>query len=179
MSSSVGRVVARASVALAAAAVLAGCGPLPVGTSAVSQRDGHLVVAVMRCDDTALERVAVTHAGPLQSDAPREWLDDARWTTDQDDDDIIVLDTARPGRQWDVVTRLGDLDAEEHYTASAGGDSDHPMGSVPFTTRELAELPEGMWLTADYQADPETGVRPTTSDLDELRTDFCDHGGSG
>lgn len=173
MGTSVSQVVARTSIVLAAAAVLAGCGPLPVGTTAVSQRDGRLVIAVMRCDDTALERVAVTHAGPLQSDAPREWLDDARWTTDQDDDDIIVLDTARPGREWDVVKRLSDLDPEEHYTASAGGDSDHPMGSVPFTTRELAELPEGEWLTADDQPEQATGVRPTTSDLDALRTESC------
>jgi hypothetical protein len=173
VSVSVSRVVAQTAIVLAAAGMLAGCGPVPVGTTAVSQRDGHLVVAVMRCDDTALERVAVTHAGPLQSDAPRELFDDARWTTDQDDD-IVVLDTARPGDAWDVVTRLGRLDAEEQYTVSAGGDTDHPMGSVPFTTAELAALPDGQWLTADVRPDESTGLRPTASDLDALRSEFCD-----
>lgn len=161
---------------LVAAVLLAACSPKSVGISAVSQRDGHLVVAVMRCDDTALERVAVTHAGPLRSDGPRESFDDARWTTDQDDEDLVVLDTARPGTRWDVVKRLATLDAGEQYTASAGGDTDHSMGSVPFTTTELAALREGQWLTADHEPDPSTGVRPITTDLDVLRSESCDAG---
>lgn len=167
------RVVARLPIVLAGLSVLAACGPIQVGTAAVSQRDGRLVVAVMRCDGTPLERVEVSHAGPLVSGGPRTWTTDARWTTDQDDRDIIVLDTGLPGRGWDVAARLTALDPETRYTASAGGDGDHTMGSVGFTAGELATLPAGQWLTSDSRPDPAAGARPTVTDLAALRSDFC------
>ncbi|REK69838.1 hypothetical protein DX116_11635 [Aeromicrobium endophyticum] len=158
------------------AALLAACSPEQVGTLALTQRDGSPVVAVMRCDDTALERVAISHAGPLRSDGPRQSVVDARWSTDQEDDDIIVLDTSRPGREWDVHKRVGDLDDDETYSVSAGGDTDHSMGSVGFTTAELAMLPEGRWLTADSEPEASTGVRPTVTNLKALRSHFCGAG---
>lgn len=91
----------RGPLGLGAPLLLAGCSPIPVGLTAVSQRDGHLLIAVMRCDDTALERASVDHAGPLpaSTDKPRELIDDGYWTTDQDDEDIIVLDTGDPGKK--------------------------------------------------------------------------------
>lgn len=159
--------------AVVVAALLAACSPEQVGTLALSQRDGSPFVAVMRCDETALERVEISHDGPLRSEAPRESFEDARWTTDQDDDAIIELDTSRPGREWDVDKPLGDLDDAETYSVSAGGDTNHSMGSVGFTTAELAALPEGRWLIADSEPDESTGVRPTVTDLTALRSEFC------
>ena len=76
--------LAGAGVTVCASLLLAGCSPIPVGVTAVSQRDGHLLIAVMRCDDTPLQRVAVQHSGPLRTDEPREFIDDGRWTTDQE-----------------------------------------------------------------------------------------------
>ncbi|MET1039255.1 MAG: hypothetical protein ABW075_13355 [Aeromicrobium sp.] len=154
--------------------LLAGCSPIPVGLTAVSQRDGHLLIAVMRCDDTALEQVSVDHPGPLRTDAPREFPDDGRWTTDQDEDDIIVLDTSDPGGEWTTEKPLGPLDVGVVYSAGSGGDMDHPMGSVGFTTPELEALEEGQWLYDDDLENQDSVVRPTTTDLADLRRKRCD-----
>jgi len=154
--------------------LVAGCGPIPVGLTAVTQRDGHLLIAVMRCDDTALERVGVDHPGPLRgTDTPREHVDDGRWTTDQDEDDIIVLDTSDPGEGWDTETSLGTLDPSVRYTASGGGDSDHPMGHVGFTTAELEALAEGQWLYDSGETRDPGAAGPTTTDLADLREEEC------
>jgi len=164
---------AGALLGIAAALLLAGCGPVPVGLTAVSQRDGHLLIAVMRCDDTALERAAITHAGPFKTEGPRDYIDDGRWTTDQDDEDIVILDTSRPGEAWSTVKSLGRLDAAVTYSAHAGGDSDHPMGNVGFTTAEFGALAEGQWLYNSGDNAQEGVVRPTTTDLADLREKNC------
>lgn len=165
-----------ALVGVVASSVLAGCSPVPVGFTAVSQRGGHLLIAVLRCDDTALERVTVDHSGPLRGDdLPREHPDDGRWTTDQDDDDIIVLDTSAPGAGWTTELPLDALDPQVHYSASGGGDADHPMGSVGFTAGDLENLEEGRWLFDTADDDTDHAVRPTTTDLADLREDKCDH----
>ncbi|AWB92710.1 hypothetical protein [Aeromicrobium chenweiae] len=174
MTSRAGPIVGRVLVAAGVLALTAGCGPVPVGTLAVSQRDGHLLIAVLRCDDTALRGAEIRHGGPLRTDVPRKRIDDARWTTDLHDEDVIILDAADPGAEWETVRALGDLDPQVSYTASAGGDADHPMGVVAFTTGELDALGEGEWLTEDAQP-LAGGGRPTTADLDALRSEFCDH----
>ena len=159
---------------IGASFLLSGCTPIPVGLTAVSQRDGHLLVAVMRCDDTALRRVSVEHGGPLTVDEPREYIDDGRWTTDQDDDDIVVLDTSAVGDGWTTEKPLGRLDPQITYSASAGGGFDEPMGSVGFTADEIAALDEGQWLHEDGDSQEDDAVRPTTTDLAELRERECD-----
>lgn len=151
--------------------VLAGCSPLPVGVTAVSHRDGHLVIAVMRCDDTSIKRASVTHRGPFRTDGPRTFLDDGRWTADQDDQDIVVLDTSTPGRDWSTEKQMASLDPSVSYSASAGGDFDEPMGHVDFTTADVAALEEGQWLVDD--GGQEHVVRPTTTDLTALREEEC------
>jgi hypothetical protein len=166
--------LAGAGLGVAGLLLLAGCSPEQVGLTAVSQRDGHLVIAVVRCDDTALERVGVDHPGPLLgTDEPREHPDDGRWSTDQDEDDIIVLDTADPGGEWTTEMSLGSLDPAVHYSASARGDIDHSMGSVGFTTSELAALDEGQWLYDSDGDGKDHVVRPTTTDLADLRERRC------
>ena len=160
--------------AFAALVLLTGCGPIPVGLTAVSQRDGQLLIGVMRCDDTALKHAAVTHRGPFQSDAPRAIIDDARWTTDQDDDDVVVLDTSKPDEAWETEMPLSELEPAVPYSASAGGGSDHPMGSVSFTRDELKALAEGQWLYTSGDEGQDNAVRPTTTDLGELREKECD-----
>lgn len=165
----------RARVLLAGAALLllTGCGPVPIGLTAVSQRDGHLLIALIRCDDTTVKRAAIEHRGPLRgTDTPRESFDDARWSTDQGAD-IIILDTSRPGVEWTTEKALGDLDASTAYTASAGGELDEPMASVGFTQGEVAALAEGQWLYPDDGQRPDTVVRPTTNDLAGLRDTRC------
>lgn len=169
-----GRRVAAPLLAVGGLALLAGCSPVQVGVVAVSQHDGHLLVAVMRCDDTALERVAVSHAGPRRTDGPREYLDDARWTADIDDQEVIVLDTADPGGDWEVEDALEDLDPRVTYSVSAGGDTDHTMGLVGFTTAEVGALDDGQWLVGGERDSRIETERPTTTDLDAWRSDFCD-----
>lgn len=155
--------------------LLAGCSPVQVGTTAVSQRDGRLMIAVVRCDDTALELVGVDHPGPLLgTDEPREHPDDGRWSTDQDDDDIIVLDTGEPGSAWETEMSLGSLDPAVGYSAFARGDIDHSMGSVDFTKAELDALDEGQWLHNSTGDGKDYVVRPTTTDLAGLHETFCD-----
>ena len=165
---------AGAGAVVCALLLLAGCSPIPVGVTAVSQRDGHLLVAVMRCDDTALERVSVEHGGPLKVDEPRDYIDDGRWTTDRDDSDVIVLDTAAVGEGWTTEKPLGPLDPRIAYQVSAGGGFDDPMGSVGFTADEIAALDEGQWLYEDGETRQDGAVRPTTTDLAELREQECD-----
>jgi hypothetical protein len=165
---------AGAGLVVCASLLLAGCSPIPVGLTAVSQRDGHLLVAVMRCDDTALERISVEHGGPLKVDEPREYIEDGRWATDRDDDDVIVLDTSAVGEGWTTKEPLGQLDPEIAYSVSAGGGFDDPMGSVGFTADEIATLDEGQWLYEDGDPRQDGAVRPTTTDLAELRERECD-----
>jgi hypothetical protein len=160
-------------LALATVLLLAGCGPVPVGLTAVSMRDGHLVIAVMRSDDTALRHASVEHPGPLRDDAPREYFDDGRWTTDQDDHDIIVLDTSAPGKKWTTEKALGALDPEVRYSAGAGGGFDDPMGYVGFRLAELEGLEEGQWLYDVGSDQQDAVVRPTSTDLRELREQGC------
>ncbi|QGG41883.1 hypothetical protein [Aeromicrobium yanjiei] len=168
------RLVVAVLLAAGAMVLLSGCSPAQVGIVALSQRDGHLLVAVMRCDDTALERVAISHAGPLRTDGPRERVDDARWITDIDNQDVVVLDTADPGGDWEVKDALEDLDPRATYSVSAGGDTDHTMGSVGFTTAELDALDDGQWLIGGDRDSRVETERPTTTDLDALRSTFCD-----
>lgn len=166
---------AGAVLGVGASLLLAGCSLIPVGVTAVSQRDGHLLIAVMRCDDTALDHVSVDHPGPSPADADesRESIDDGRWTTDEDDQDIIVLDTAEPDKKWETEKPLGSLDPAIHYSASAGGGSGEPMGSVGFTKAELEVLGEGQWLYDDVDDRQESVVRLTTTDLADLRKKQC------
>ena len=168
--------LAGAGVTVCASLLLAGCSPIPVGVTAVSQRDGHLLIAVMRCDDTPLQRVAVQHSGPLRTDEPREFIDDGRWTTDQDDDDVIVLDTSDPDESWVTEMTLDSLEPSVSYSASAGGDTDEPMGRVTVTAAEIESLEVGRWLYEDGDTSRNSVVRPTTTDLAALRTKRCDAG---
>lgn len=174
MSSRRGFRVAGTALGAAGLLMLAGCSPAQVGLTAVSQRDGHLLIAVMRCDDTAVELAGVDHPGPLRTDEPREHPDDGRWSTDQDDDDIIVLDTSEPGARWETEIALGSLDPAVHYSAFARGDINHSMGSVDFTKAEVDALELGQWLYNSDGDGKDYVVRPTTTDLADLRQENCD-----
>lgn len=68
---------------------------------------------------------------------------------------------------------MGSLDSAIRYSASAGGDIDHPMGSVGFTQAELDALEEGQWLYNDGDSRPESAARPMTTDLAGLRKKEC------
>jgi hypothetical protein len=159
---------------LALATLLAGCSATQVGFVALGQKDGHLQIAVVRCEDTELSEAYVAYRVPRTptDDNPDEYrsVRVGGWRPKDADKPILVLDTNDPSSNWETKKSLEELeDSSGYYVFGEGGNYTN-FGGVDFTTSELVALDDGEWL---YEADRSESTTARTNDLKALRKSFC------
>ncbi|THV28318.1 hypothetical protein [Glycomyces paridis] len=140
-----------AATALAAFG-LSACSLPPVGAVAVGVDDAGGPVLVMASCEGPAEHIEVSSAPETGTASPtvQDWREDLELSNPEPrDDDPAAVSLTDPGGRWEAVIAGAEFTEGRVYEARAWPTTEGTLGSIDFTTAEIADLGEGEVLYYD------------------------------